>query len=270
MCRGRILLIGLAAISLALSGTVDARQRSFGIFGAFFGGIAGGHHYHRYHHHRIVQPDDQAPSQGTETGPQTTEEAPQTQPASGEGVLQRKERGATQVRATERMPAEESQRIQVPPPPANLSHLPLADFASIDEDFFGYVFVPSSYDTKLWSHGERDMIQTVFTKGSTSAPNCSQQGAERGAPLIERAEQATHPNQEQHAALEELQLALNKAFEQIRMTCRDVAPIAPTARLKAMQERLFAIRNAGLTIRASLAKFYDSLTEERESALWIR
>jgi len=156
--------------------------------------------------------------------------------------------------------------MPAPPAPTSLSSLPAVDFASIDDDFFGYVFVPSSYDTKLWAHGERDMIQTVFNKGSTGAPpNCGEQGTKRAAPLIARIEQATRPNEEQHAALRELQAALSKAFDEIRTACRDVAPITPTARLKAMQERLFAVRDAGLSIRIALAKFYDSLTNEQRA-----
>ena len=56
-------------------------------------------------------------------------------------------------------PAEKSAGLQLPPPPANLSSLPEADFATMEEQFFGYIFSPASYDTKFWAHGERDMIK---------------------------------------------------------------------------------------------------------------
>jgi LTXXQ motif family protein len=265
MRQGRFFLTGVLAISLVFPTTLDARPRGFGIFGALVGGLTGfGHHYHHRHHHWIARRHEAAPPQTVETEPQPTEEEPHAK-SRRHTIAERHDRIPPQD-ATDQQPVEQSQGMQAPLPPANLSSLPAADFASIDDDFFGYVFAPSSYDTKLWAHGERDMIQAVFIKGSTSPPpNCDEQGAERATPLIQHVEQATRPNEEQHAALQELQAALAKAFDEIRATCRDVAPITPTARLKAMQERLFAIRDAGLSIRTSLSKFYDLLTNEQRA-----
>jgi hypothetical protein len=225
----------------------------------------------RGRHHRIGQPQEQtAPQEAAVEEQQPLQDSPDARRRQHHAIAQPNEQAAPQEAATEATEVQQSpkqlQLTMQAPPPTSLSSLPAADFASIDDDFFGYVFAPSSYDTKLWSHGERDMILTVFNKGSTSAPpNCGDQGTKRAAPLIDRIEQATRPNEEQHAALRELQAALSKAFDEIRTTCRDVAPITPTARLKAMQERLFAIRDAGLSIRIALAKFYDSLTNEQRA-----
>ena len=300
MRPGQLFLTGVLAVSIAFPATVDARPRVFGVLDSVFGGIFGAHRYH-HHRHGVAQRREEAPSRAAETEAQPTEDSPdarrgrhhritqahekaapqeavteEQQPAEDSSDARRRghhriaqppEKAAPQEAATaEQQPAELQPAVQVPPPPTSLSSLPAADFASIDNDFFGYVFTPSSYDTKLWAHGERDMIQTVFNKGRTSAPpNCDEQGTKRAAPLIERIEQATRPNEDQNAALRELQAALSKAFDEIRTTCRDVAPITPTARLKAMQERLFAIRDAGLSIRITLAKFYDSLTNEQRA-----
>jgi hypothetical protein len=261
--QGRFFLTGVLVTSLVFLTTVDARPRS--LLGALFGGLAGLGHHHRHHHHWVAHRHEAAPAKAAETETQPTEEAPRTKSRRYRTVEQH-DRVPPQEATTEQQPVEQSQDMQAPPPPANLSSLPAADFASIDDDFFGYVFGPSSYETKLWAHGERDMIQAVFIKGSTSPPpNCDQQGAERATPLIGHVEQATRPNEEQHTALLELRAALAKAFDEIRATCRDVAPITPTARLKAMQERLFAIRDAGLSIRTSLSKFYDSLNNEQRA-----
>jgi hypothetical protein len=263
MRQGRLLLAGVVAVSLAFPATVDARPRVFGVLGSLFGGIAGiGHHHYRHHRHGIAQRHEATPPAAAEIEEQPTEGSSDTRPRH-----RPHDQAAPQEAATEeQQPAEQLQPMQAPAAPTSLSSLPAVDFASIDDDFFGYVFAPSSYDTKLWAHGERDMIQTVFNKGNTGAPpNCGEQGTKRAAPLIERIEKATRPNEEQHAALQELQAALSKAFDEIRTTCRDVAPITPTARLKAMQERLFAIRDAGLSIRIALAKFYDSLTNAQRA-----
>jgi hypothetical protein len=267
MRPGRLFLTCVVSVSLAFSAPVDARQRGLGVLGALFGGIFGRHHYYHHHRHGIAQRHEEAPPRAAETQTQPTEGLPDARRPRHHKIAEPHEEAAPQKAATEeQQPVEQLQASMQAPPPTSLSNLPVADFASIDDDFFGYVFVPSSYDTKLWAHGERDMIQTVFNKGSTSAPpNCGDQGTKRAAPLIERIEQATRPNEEQHAVLRELQAALSKAFDEIRTTCRDVAPITPTARLKAMQERLFAIRDAGLSIRIALAKFYDSLTDEQRA-----
>jgi LTXXQ motif family protein len=235
MRGGRVFFISILAASVALPAAVDARPRLFGVLGAFVGGVAGvaaGHHHYRHHRHALAaRPDSKRPP------------AAQTEP-----------------------PAAKSAGLQPPPPPASLSSLPEADFATMEDHFFGYTFSPSSYDTKFWAHGERDMIQAVFTKGRTSAaPNCDQSSQERADPLIQHIEQATRPNEEQHDALEALRSALVKAYDRINATCRDVDPITPTARLKAMQERLFAMRDAGLSVRTSLAGFYDKLSDEQKT-----
>ncbi|MBO0757041.1 MAG: Spy/CpxP family protein refolding chaperone [Bradyrhizobiaceae bacterium] len=264
MRQGRLFLAGVLAVSLAFPTTADARPRVFRVLGAFVGGIVGvGHHHH--HRHGIARHHEAAPPPAAETEAQPTQDSPHSR-ARHHRIAQPHDQAAPQEAATEeQVPAEQLQPNQVPPP-TSPSSLPVADFASIDDDFFGYVFLPSSYDTKLWAHGEGDMIQIVFSKGSTSAPtNCGEQGTKRAVPLIERVEQTARPNEQQHAALRELQAALSKAFDEIRTTCRDVAPITPTARLKAMQERLFAIRDAGLSIRIALAKFYDSLSNEQRA-----
>jgi hypothetical protein len=264
MRQGRLFLTGVLAVLLASPATVDARPRGFGLLGALFGGVGGGHHHYHHHRHGIAQRHEKSSPQAADTEAQPTEDSPDSRRRRHHRIAQPHDQATPQQAAIEeQQPAEQLQPIQAPTAPTSL---PVADFASIDDDFFGYVFTPSSYDTKLWAHGERDMIQTVFNKGSTGAPlNCGEQGTERATPLIERVEQATSPNEEQHAALRELQAALSKAFDEIRTTCRDVAPITPTARLKAMQERLFAIRDAGLSIRTALAKFYDSLTNEQRA-----
>jgi hypothetical protein len=247
----RISLIAILAVSIALPTAVDARPRLFGVLGAFMGGVAGiavGHHYYRHHRHAVAARPD-------------SERAPAAR-SDREQALSARAEPPTRAEP----PAEKPAGLQLPPPPASLASLPEADFATMEVQFFGYIFSPASYDTKFWAHGERDMIQAVFTKGSTNtAPNCGQSGQGRADPLIERIEQATRPSEEQHDALEALRSALVKAFDGINTTCRDVDPITPTARLKAMQERLFAMRDAGLSIRTSLAGFYDKLSDEQKA-----
>ena len=292
MRRRRMLLISVLAASVAFPATVDARPRLFGVLGGFLGGLTGigvGHHYYRHHHHYVAHHRDTTKPQSAEAEQKPAEEPPAKQQATAEQPsaqeqttaeqqpagrpLTRRERRAlarhaieakAQPTETEQPSSEPAQGL--PPPPRSLASLPAANFATIEDEFFGYVVSPATYDVKFWAHGERDMIQAVFTKGSTSpSPDCSQSSQERAKPLIDAIEQATRPNEEQHTPLQNLQSALVKAFNGINATCRDVQPITPTARLKAMQERLFAIRNAGLSVRTALAAFYDSLSSEQKT-----
>jgi hypothetical protein len=245
MRRNLFFTVFLAA-SIALPATSDARPRILGAVGALFGGILGFGHHHFYRHHHAIARHER------ETAPTEQASPAQSQPSPD--------------RQAAREPAPDQREQGLPtamPPPANLSSLPAADFATIEDDFFGDAIAPIRSDAKFWAHGERDMIQAVFAKDT--AFNCSQSGADRAAPLIAHITQATQPTDEQHAALEALQTALAAAFDRINATCRDVAPITPSARLKSMQDRLFAIRNAGLSLRAPLSTFYDQLTDTQKT-----
>src|SRR5215470_10436193 len=218
MRRSRMLFIGLLATSVAFPATVDARPRLFGILGGFLGGLTGigvGHHYYRHHRHDVAHHRDttkpqsaeaeQKPAEEPSAKQQSTAEQPSAQPTTAEQQpsghrLTRSERRAlarqaieakAQPTETEQQPSSEPAQ-GLPPPPRSLASLPAADFATIEDEFFGYVVSPASYDVKFWAHGERDMIQAVFTKGSTSpSPDCSQSSQERAKPLIDAIEQAT-------------------------------------------------------------------------------
>jgi hypothetical protein len=245
MRRNLFITVILAAL-IALPATSDARPRILGAIGGFFGGIFGLGHHHFYRHHHAIARHERETAPTEQASPDQSKPAPDQQ-ASREPQQDQHEQGLPSAM----------------PPTANLSSLPAADFATLEDDFFGDVIAPIGADAKFWAHGERDMIQAVFAKDT--AFNCSQSGADRAAPLVTHIAQATHPTDTQHPALDALQAAFAAAFERINVTCRDVAPITPAARLKSMQERLFAIRNAGLSLRAPLSAFYDQLTDAQKT-----
>jgi hypothetical protein len=55
------------------------------------------------------------------------------------------------------------------------------------------------------------------------------------------------------------------AIERIKAACPTIEPTTPTERLKAIQDRIWAMRDALLTIRLPFEKLYGSLTDEQ---LW--
>jgi LTXXQ motif family protein len=241
----RVFFVSLTLALLVLPGASDARPRVFGFFRSLLGPIAGIGHRH-YRRHGIAREDQGAPSKSDD----------EAAPSSPTPSL------ATPSGPT---PSGPTPSAPIPPPPASLAALPRADIATVDDDFFGYVFWPGDYGSKFWAHGERDMIEAVFTKDTESPVTCSQPPQDRAESVAERIDQTVHPTDAQHAALDQLQAMLVKSFEGLAATCRDVSPLTPAERLKAMQERLNAVRNAALSIRTPLGDFYDSLNDEQKT-----
>ena len=81
--------------------------------------------------------------------------------------------------------------------------------------------------------------------------------------LIDRMERAIRPSAAQRDVLEQLETALAQAIERINSACPARHPCVPAQRLQAIQDRIWAMRDALLTIRLPLEKFYDSLTDEQ-------
>jgi hypothetical protein len=51
----------------------------------------------------------------------------------------------------------------------------------------------------------------------------------------------------------------------LKSACPGEMPITPVARLEAVGKRLDAMRDAVKTVRAALAPFYDSLSDEQKA-----
>jgi hypothetical protein len=82
--------------------------------------------------------------------------------------------------------------------------------------------------------------------------------------VIERIEQAIRPSAAQRDILERLRTALAQAIERINTVCPAAAPATPTERLKAIQDRIWAMRDALLTVRLPFEQLYGSLTGEQD------
>src|SRR5262249_22583518 len=82
--------------------------------------------------------------------------------------------------------------------------------------------------------------------------------------LIARIEQAIAPTSSQRDVLEQLRTALATAAELINASCPAAIPATPAQRVKAVQDRIWAMRDGLLTIRLPLEKFYGSLRGEQQ------
>jgi hypothetical protein len=178
---------------------------------------------------------------------------------------------------------------------------------SASADLVEYVFFPKGKDDRFWGYGigaivdgafapsdaddarvlqarasvrKEDLLRKehlVSTDGGTAPPAkepessaglCGNEGEAATADgLIERIEQIIQPREAQRDVLEQLRTAVTQAVERIKAACPAAMPATPAERLKAIEDRIWAMRNALLTLRLPFEKFYGSLTEEQHARL---
>jgi len=157
-----------------------------------------------------------------------------------------------------------------------------------------YVFFPKGND-RFWAHGYDSIVYAAFaasdlddqrTKRSrppanrlsdaaspakaplSSADLCGSISAAADADaLIERIERAIGPSASQRDVLEQLRATLVQAIEQIDATCPALVPATFTERLNAVQDRIWIMHDALLTLRLPFENFYNSLTDEQQRRL---
>jgi hypothetical protein len=78
-------------------------------------------------------------------------------------------------------------------------------------------------------------------------------------------ERAVMPTSDQQALLDDLKRAAATAASDFKTSCSTDFPMTPPGRLKAMLSRLQATRDAIAAVRAPLATFYDSLSDEQRA-----
>jgi hypothetical protein len=100
--------------------------------------------------------------------------------------------------------------------------------------------------------------------GSSGCPGTA--SADWPASEIERSISLTT---QQRAALEQFRSAIGDAVEAIKPGCRDAADQTPVQRMRAMQNALWAVRDAAILIRAPLSRFYDTLSDEQKKQFII-
>jgi hypothetical protein len=152
------------------------------------------------------------------------------------------------------------------------------------EDVIGYTLWPQQYAERLRGHGIADVLGAAFVSPATLAAKarlsdvqakagdaagtvgtglCGQSSASADWPVAE-IERSVELGSAQKAALDELRKTIGDAITSIAATCRDTANLGPTERVQAMQATLWAVHDAALLIRAPLATFYDSLSDDQK------
>jgi LTXXQ motif family protein len=136
----------------------------------------------------------------------------------------------------------------------------------------GAAFAPSSAEDQRARRG-RPPARRLSDAASTMTPVvsgdlCGATSASADADaLIERIEHAVEPNASQRDALEQLRRALAQAIERIKASCPTAMPTTIAERLKAIQDRIWAMHDGLLTIRLPFETFYNSLTDQQRQHL---
>ena len=158
-------------------------------------------------------------------------------------------------------------------------------------DLVEYVFFPKGND-RFWAHGYDSIVYAAFAASDlddrrtkpaanqvsdaaspakappSSADLCGTISAAADADaLIERIERAIEPSASQRDALAQLRAALAQAIERINTTCPAAMPTTATERLTAIQDRIWAMHDALLTLRLPFESLYNSLTDEHRRRL---
>ncbi len=248
-------ILAAAALSLAVAGAADARPRFGpgmilralpGPFAAMFGGG-------RSRHVRRVRTERPSPQARVIPVRQTTVIPVRDEQTVAQGAGQ----GARQD--------------------ARVGWIGPVFWPSAFDDMFAYASLLDGAGAQFWSYGYGDILKGMFGGSAARQPapdpsaatdSCGATAAASGADRwIERVEQALAPTAEQRPALEQLRSALADAGDRIRITCRSPVPTAPLDRLQAMQDRLWAMRDAALTMRVPLERLAGQLTDEQKARL---
>ncbi|HLH92504.1 MAG TPA: Spy/CpxP family protein refolding chaperone [Xanthobacteraceae bacterium] len=251
MRPSRLVLASIIALSTLPAGSAMAQFPLPGIFGRVLGHMLPHPHWHRHypaHHYAKRIPDE------------------------------RESRSARQT------PAERAS-----PPPGNEANDSTAVFwPQLGDDVTDYVFWPSGSDDHFWAHGYNDIVMGALrpeshesresarasaasaqtTGTATAAPACENlKSSETADSVTSRIDSTIQPTDAQRAALNDLHDALQSAFDYVDRACPKAGPQTPTTRLDAMEDRIWAARQALLVTRAPLVKLYDSLTDEQKARL---
>src|SRR4029077_4371697 len=266
-------ILGMVAMCLAVPSNAEARPR-FGpgvVLGAVAGAMFGGFRYSSRHHHR-------------------------------RHALHASARPRRVARWERRRVVASTPRplVNAPPPLTNPPSQPSASpeqpaaifWPDAAVDLVDYVLFANGKE-RFWAYGYDSIVGAAFTaadggdpRGTHGRPEVSRlsdPSSEAKTPLasadlcransasadalIERIERAVGPNASQQGALEPLRRARAQAIERIAAACPAAMPTTVAERLKAIQDRIWAMHDALLTIRLPFESFYDSLTDELRQRL---
>ena len=140
------------------------------------------------------------------------------------------------------------------------------------QDLAGFTFAPGGPDNAFWSHGFRDVLAGVIVlpsaTGGARAQDCAATNADAADAGFKQIEDRLALTPEQRPAFDDLHDAMVRALARINAACAPAfATTAPPERMKAISDRLWALRQAMLTLRTPVEKAYNALNEQQRARL---
>jgi hypothetical protein len=140
------------------------------------------------------------------------------------------------------------------------------------QDLAGFTFASDGADSAFWSHGFRDVVGGVIVPpGVTGGPNaqgCAATNNDAGDAAFKQIEDRLALTPEQRPAFDDLHDAMVRALARIDAACApSFANAAPPERMKAISDRLWALRQAMLTLRTPVEKAYNALDDQQRARL---
>src|SRR5215467_8313825 len=279
-------ILAAAALSLAVPSNADARLRFgpaalLGVVAGSFGAMFGGYRHSARHHRRSATYASAGHRRARVARIERGTAAGAPRPVAGAP--------APAVSAAPPAASAPAGSTAVPPQRA-----PAIFWPDAAADLVAYVLFPKGND-RFWAHGYDSIVAAAFaasdaderrvkrarpagnqvsdaaspaTAPLASADLCGNISATAAADtLIERIERVIEPSASQRDVLEQLRAALAQTIERINATCPAAVPAALTQRLAAIQDRIWAMHDALLTLRLPLENFYNSLTDEQQRRL---
>jgi len=157
------------------------------------------------------------------------------------------------------------------------------------EDVVGFTLWPDDYALRLRGRGFDVIADTITgrfelprvsariaTTGSavTDAPSNNGCGGEPVSDSQEswpsgRIEQILQLSDAQHDALEKMQTAVTESANSLKADCLTAAT-SPSDRLKTLIQKIWAVRDAAISVQSPVKNFYDALTETQKNSFISR
>ena len=160
------------------------------------------------------------------------------------------------------------------------------------EEMLGFTFWPNEYATRLRGHGfdviadtitgrfdlPRSLARTATTGSAVkddsgndgSMGQCVDTGNTETNWPSARIEQSMQLSGAQLAALENAQTVVAQSIKNIKADCRAPAASPPPERLRAFVQTLWAVRDAGISLRGPLKEFSNSLTKAQMDSFVVQ
>jgi hypothetical protein len=159
-------------------------------------------------------------------------------------------------------------------------------WASAYEDVLGFTFWPDDYVQRLRGRGFDVIADTISghfdtprrggriaTTGTATGNDASGDSAKMRCDDADtqavwpasRVEQILQLTDSEHEAVEKLQSAVLESLIPVKSDCGASAEMSPPDRLGALVQAIWAVRDAGISVRGPLKAFYDSLATTQKS-----